>query len=171
MVLQQPLNPQRVFIQRLFVGLQRQNDVTIGPVALLFVTNEVGHEGRCHVFVVAGAAPVVIAVLLGELEWIERPVRGICRNHVDMRQQQDRLAGAGAAQPRHQIALARRRLEHLHVRPVEACGAKPCRHRIGGAPGIAGFGDRVRRPVAVERSKFGQVLAPRSSPSTAAPQT
>jgi hypothetical protein len=32
-----------------------------------------------------------------------------------MGHEQDRLARPGVAQPRHQVALARRRFEHLHV--------------------------------------------------------
>ena len=36
MVFQQPLNAERVGIENLLVGLQRQDDVPLGLVALLF---------------------------------------------------------------------------------------------------------------------------------------
>ena len=60
-----------------------------------------------------------------------------------MRQQQDRLARAGAAQPRHQVALARRGREHLHVAVGKARRAKPRRHRFGRLRGVAGRGHGV----------------------------
>ena len=46
-------------------------------------------------------------------------------------------------QARHHIALARRRLEHLHVGTFKARGAQPRRHGVGGVPGIAGLGDGI----------------------------
>jgi hypothetical protein len=57
--------------------------------------------------------------------------------------QQHRPLGAGAAQARHQIAHARRRLEHLHVNAVKAGCNQPRRHGVGGASGVAGLGDSV----------------------------
>ena len=101
-VFQQPLNAERVGVQNLLVGLQRQDDVAIGLVAFLLVADHVGDEGRRHELVVAAAARVIIAVLLDQLERIERPVLAPGRHHVEMRQQQDRLARAAcraAARP------------------------------------------------------------------------
>ena len=114
-----------------------------GLIALLLVADEVRHEGCGHELVVAGAASVEITILLGQLERVERPVLGQRLDHVEMGEQQDRLAGPGAAQPRHQIALARRRLEHLHVGVRKPGRAQPRRHGIGRPPGIAGRGDGV----------------------------
>ena len=61
------------------------------------------------------AAPVEIAVLLDQLERIDRPVLALRLDDVEMREQQDRLARAAAAQARDEIALARRGREDMHV--------------------------------------------------------
>ena len=143
MVLEQPLDPERVAVEDFLVGLERQDDVAIGLVALLLVADQVGDKGRRHVFVVAAAARIEIAVLLDQLERIDRPVLAVGRHHVEMRHQQDRLARAGAAQPRDQIALARRRRERVDVGVRKAGGAQPGRHRFGRARGVAGRGHRV----------------------------
>src|SRR5215471_6278161 len=143
MVLQQPLNPQGIAVEDFLVGFQRQNDIAVRPIALLLVTDEVGHESCYHVFVVARAAAVEVAVLFGEPEGVERPVLAFRFDHVEMGEQQDWLARSGAAQPCYQVALARRRLEHLHVGIRETCRTQPRRYGIGGAPRIAGLGDGV----------------------------
>ena len=127
----------------LLVRLQRHDDVAVGPITLLFISDEVRDERRRREFVVGGAAAVVVAVFLGQFERVERPVGRKRLDHVEMSKQQDRLAGAGAAQSRHQIALARRRLEHLHVVARKAGGAQPCCHGVGGPPRIPCRRDRV----------------------------
>ncbi len=127
----------------LLVGLEREDDVAVGLIAFLLVADHVRDERRRHVFVVARAASVEIAVLLDELEGIGGPVLRLRFDDVDMGEEEDRLARAGAVQPGDEVALARRRLEHLHVGVGKACGAQPRRHRVGGAGGVAGLGDRV----------------------------
>ena len=109
MVFQQPLDAECVAIQNLLVGLQCHDDIANRLVAFLLVADHVGDKGSRHVFVVAAAARVVISVLLGQLERIDRPVRAQRRHHVEMGQQKDRLARAAAMQPGDQIALVRRR--------------------------------------------------------------
>ena len=39
MIFQQPLNPQSIAVEDFLVGLQRDDDVTIGRVAFLFVAD------------------------------------------------------------------------------------------------------------------------------------
>src|SRR5258706_7300036 len=97
MVLEQPLDSQAVTVQNFLVRLKRYDDIAIRLVAFLLVTNEIGNKGGRHVFVVAAAARIEIAVLLDQLERIERPVLAVGRHDVEMRQQQDRFAGPGAA--------------------------------------------------------------------------
>ena len=82
-------------------------------------------------------------VLLGQLEGIDRPVLAQGRNHVEMRNQKDRLALARAVQPRHQIALARRRLEHLDVGIRESRRLQACGHRVRRSLGVARRGRGV----------------------------
>ncbi len=143
MVLQQPPNPHGICIEDFLVGLQCQDDVALRPVALLLVADEIRHEARRHVFVVPGAAAVEVAVLLSEPEGVDRPVFTSRFDDVEMGKQQDRLAGASAAQPRHQIAFARRRLEHLHIGAVEPGRNQSGRHGIGSASGIARLCDGI----------------------------
>ena len=73
-VFQQPLDAQRILVENLLVGLQRHDDVAVGLIAFLPVADEIGDEGRRHVFVIAAAAGIEIAVLLDQLERIGRPV-------------------------------------------------------------------------------------------------
>ena len=143
MVLQQPPDADLVTVEDFLVGLKRQDDIAVGLVALLLVADHVGDEGRRHEFVVAGTASVVIAVFLDQLERIDRPVLAICRHHVDMGKQEDRLARAGTAQPHHKVALARRGLQHLHVTIRKAGRTKARRHCFGRLGGVAGRGHRV----------------------------
>ena len=114
-VLDEPFNSQGVSVVDLLVGLQHQDDVAVGGEAFLLVADEVRNERRCHEFVVARAATIEIAVLLGQLEGIERPVGSKGLDDIKMRHEQDRFAGASAAQPCHQVALARGWFEHLNV--------------------------------------------------------
>src|SRR5262249_58840792 len=65
------------------------------------------------------------------------------RNHVEMREQQDRPARPRPAQPRHQITLAWCGREHLDIRFAEAGGAKSCGHGLGRAGGVTCCGDSV----------------------------
>src|SRR5450631_810377 len=64
MVLEQPLDPETVAVENFLIGLERDDDIAFGLVTFLLVTNEIGDKGRRHVFVIAAAARIVIAVLL-----------------------------------------------------------------------------------------------------------
>jgi hypothetical protein len=127
-VLQQPADADGVAVEDLLVGLQHQDDVAVGLVAFLAVPNHVGDEYSRHELVVDGATAVEIEVLLGQLERIDRPVLAPRLNDIDMGEQHDRLAGAGAAQSRHQVAFARHRREHLQVWSAEPGAAQARGH-------------------------------------------
>src|SRR5258706_9252255 len=143
MVLEQPLDSQAVTVQNFLIRLERYDDIAIRLVAFLLVTNEIGDKRRRHEFVVAAAACIEVTVFLNQLEWIERPVLAVSRHDVEMRQQQDRFAGAGAAQPSDQVALVRRWREHVNVGVREAGSPQTCRHRLGGTCGVARRGHCV----------------------------
>src|SRR4029453_13053895 len=119
MISQKPPNSQAIAVTDLLVGFQRQDDVPVGLIAIQLVADHVGDKGGRDELVVARATPEEIAVLFDQLERIERPVLGLRLYHVEMSEKQDRPARASAAQTGHQIALARRRLEDLHVCRIE----------------------------------------------------
>ena len=77
-----------------------------------------------------GAAGPEIAVGLLQLEGIEVPVLALGLDDIEMGEQQKRPAGAGAAQPRHQVAFARPRRQHLDVRGGNAAGARARRRLV-----------------------------------------
>jgi len=99
MVRQQPAHAVVRRIRQLLVGGQRQDDVAVGPERLLDVADQVGDEDRRHRLVVDDAA-------VDELERVGVPVLAPRFHHVEMGKQEERPARAGAAQPRHQVALA-----------------------------------------------------------------
>ena len=115
MVIEQPVRAVVRRIGQLLVGGERQDDVAVGLEAFLGILDQVGDEDRRHRLVVDRAAAAEIAVDLLQLERIEIPVLALGLDHVDMGDQQERLARAGAAQPRDQVALARPRRHHLDV--------------------------------------------------------
>src|SRR5262249_8922525 len=84
---QQPLNPQGITVENLLVSLQRNDDVSIRLVPLLHVADQVRNKGRRHELVVGCAASVEIAVLLDQLERVNRPVLSSRLNHIKMREQ------------------------------------------------------------------------------------
>ena len=79
-----------------------------------------------------------IAVGLLQLEGIEVPVLAFGLHDIEMGEKEKRPAGAGAAQPRHQVAFARPRRQHLDVRGGNAAGAQSRRHGLGRAQRVAG---------------------------------
>ena len=95
-VLEQPLDAEAIAVEDFLVGLERDDDVAIGLVALVPVANEIGDKGSRHIFVVRAAARIEVAVVLGELERFDRPVVADSRNDIEMRNQEDRLARPAA---------------------------------------------------------------------------
>jgi hypothetical protein len=115
MVLEEPLHPDAVAIEDLLVGLEREDDVTIGPVALLPVADQVRDPGRSHRLVVHGAAPVEPAVLLDERERVGGPVLAPRIDDVEVRDEEDGTARTCPVVPRHEVSLSRRRSEDMNV--------------------------------------------------------
>ena len=130
MIVQQPVHA--VEIAAFFIGGQRENQVAIGTVAFFFHADERGDEKRVAFFDVLGAAAVEVAVLLDELEWVHAPVFAVRFDDIEMADEEDWLAHAGAMNSRDEIALPRIGPEHLNVVAGESRAAQPCCHRLSG---------------------------------------
>jgi hypothetical protein len=89
MVLEEPLHPDAVAIEDLLVGLEREDDVTIGPVEP--------------------------AVLLDERERVGGPVLAPRIDDVEVRDEEDGTARTCPVVPRHEVSLSRRRSEDMNV--------------------------------------------------------
>ncbi len=90
MVLQQPIDAVR--FAALLIRGQRQNQVPVGTVALATEADEGGHQnGVVHLHVLR-PAPVEITVLLHELEWVGGPILTPRLYHVEVTDDQHRLA-------------------------------------------------------------------------------
>ena len=131
MIVDQPRDA--VVVAAFFIRGERDDDVALGLQAFLSIADQVGDEDRGHRLVVGGAAAVVVAVALDELERIEigRPVFLVRLDDVEMREQQQRLLRAVTTQPRDEIALLRvaRRHEDAHVFLRKSCGNESRSHR------------------------------------------
>ena len=123
---QQPLDA--VVVAAFLVGGEGQDDVAVERHLLALEADHGLREDRRHVLDVARAPPVEVAVLLGQRERVERPVLAPRLDHVQVGQQQDRLPGAAAAEPGHQV-LARRVRARRSPRPW-----REIRPRAAGAP-------------------------------------
>jgi hypothetical protein len=137
-ILEQPVDAVRG--AALLVRGQRDDDVTVGDVALLLRPEDVRDEDRRHRLVVGRAAPVVVAVPLREDERVEigRPVGLERLDDVEMREEQQRPARArAAADPRNDVVLLGARTADEDVGLGNAGIAEALRHR-----------DRRRRHVA-----------------------
>ena len=118
MVFEQELHP---IVRRgndLFVAGQRQHDVAIRDVFLGAIAHQIGNESGGHGLVVGGATRIKMAVLLDEFERIALPIFALGLHHVDVREQQQRLFRAIAAQAHDQISLfcAARRRQQMYIR-------------------------------------------------------
>src|SRR5258708_12917890 len=98
-VFQQPLNPQGVAVENFLIGLQRQDDVSIRVVALLLVADQVCNKGRRLKLVIGRPASVEIAVLLPQLERVNRPVLSSRPTHAEMPEQPHRPPPPPPPQP------------------------------------------------------------------------
>ena len=120
-----------VEVAAFLVGGQGQNQISIGFEAFLLQPDQVRRQMRRHGLVVTRAPAVEVAVLFEEDERIERPVFALRFDDIQVRQEQDRPAGAGAAIPRNEVAFPRIGSEHLNVRCGEPGSLQPRRHRFG----------------------------------------
>ena len=148
------------FVGAFLAAGERQLDAARGLVALLLVADHGVGEDRGHGLVVAGAARVEIAALLGELEGIAHPVLALGLDHVDVGEQQDGLQRrVGAREDGDEVAVLRAVglgvHEDLEVALGIAGGEQARLHQLGrlgaGADGEGGVGlDQLL----VERAEF-----------------
>ena len=134
MIRQQPADT--VGRTTLFVRRERKNDVAVRDVTFLFEAQQIRDKDRRHRFVVARAATIVVAVALGEDEGIEvrRPI-GLARgDHVEVREQKQRLPRTGAVVAHDEIHLVGAGPEHLHVGRWKAGIQESLLHRLGRLP-------------------------------------
>ena len=114
-----------------FVGGQRDDEIAIGPEAFTLVADQVRDPDGGLRLVVDGPAAIEEAVLFGQLERIHGPVGRLGLHYVEMSQQQQRLALAGAVIAYHHVHLMRRRAQHLDVGRSESLRTKQRGHRLG----------------------------------------
>ena len=113
MIAQQPFDTVRA--TGFFVGRERQNDVPVGMKILFAQTNERRDHDGVGRFHVLRAAAVEISVAFEKMKRIDRPFVAPRFDHIEMADQKDWAARAGAAQSRHQVSFARIRAQHLRI--------------------------------------------------------
>src|ERR1700746_2249533 len=124
MVLQQPLHPV-VGAAPFLVSRKSNDDVPVRLEALFFVLNEIGNPNRCLSLVVAGAAPVVEAVLFDELEGIHTPVFTLSFDNISVREKKNRFTGACAVIPGYEVGLFRDDACDENLGIGESCSPQP----------------------------------------------
>jgi hypothetical protein len=141
-ILEQPLDAV-VGAAAFFVGRKRHDDVAVRFEAFAFITNEVGDPYGGLRLIVAGAAPIEVAVPLDKLKRIHAPVFAFGFHHVGVCQQQNGFEPAAALVADHQIPLGRNGSAHENGGCGEAGGSQAgghgFRYRGGRAGRIARF--------------------------------
>ena len=105
-----------------FISSERDDDVAVGLESFLLILDKVGDPHRGLGFIVAGAAPVKKAILLDELKWIRAPVFALGFDNVDMCEEKNRLARAGAMITNDKVALFRNGAAGENVGVGKSCG-------------------------------------------------
>src|SRR6185436_2433164 len=103
----------------------------------LLVPDEVRDPDRGLRLVVPGAAPVEIAVLLQQREGIDAPVFALRFDHVEVREEQERLGLPRPAITHDDVGLVRRRSRDHDVLAREAGVEEALRHRLRRGSGLA----------------------------------
>ena len=139
-VLQQVLGAVEFRRDDLLIAGKRDDQVALGPVALLLVADQVIEKNRRHRLVVEGATGVEVAVLLDQLERVALPILAPGLDHIEVAEQKDRLFRAGAAVARDEVAFLRRARwnDDLHVARRNAARGEPRAHRLSGGCATAG---------------------------------
>jgi hypothetical protein len=131
MVLQQPLNAHPVAVEVLLIRLKHHDDIPVGSVALLPVSDQVGDESRRIKFVVNRSASVEIAVSFHEFERICGPIFAARGNDVEVGEEERAFACRFHATEQ-QDFLCAERAKNLNIGSAETCCAQALRHRISG---------------------------------------
>ena len=104
MIFHEPIDA--VEIAAFFIGGEREDQIAVGLVVLFLHANEVGDEDGVAFLHVVGAAPVEVAVFFDELKGIGGPVFAARLDDVEMADEEDWFALAGAVDARDEIFLA-----------------------------------------------------------------
>src|SRR4029077_363384 len=131
-----------VVVSAFFVSREREDQIAVRREVFFFHANEIGDQKRVALFHVVGATPIKVAVFFDELKRIGRPVFAASLNDVEVTEEQDRLALAGAMNASDKIFLAIGRSGDDHVAAGESRVAKTPGHGFGGGSYVA---DRVSR--------------------------
>src|SRR5262249_1775769 len=121
-----------------FVSGERDDQVAVGLKAFFLVGDEVGEPDSSLCLVVAGAAAVKVAVLLDELEGVHGPVFALGFDNVDMRKEENGLAGTGAVIAHHDVVLGGFGAADEDVGVRKAGGLEACGGGFGDGSGRAG---------------------------------
>ena len=120
-----------IVVAPFFVSRQGDDEIARGDETLLPHENEVRDPDGGHGLVVRGAAAVVEAVALEKRERIERPILGVRVDHIEVREQKNRLGASRATQARHQVTLLGMRSDNVHVLFGKAGIEESACHRLG----------------------------------------
>src|SRR5579872_7199453 len=104
MIFDEPIDA--VEIAAFLIGGERENQVAVGLVVLFFHANEVGDKDGVAFLHVVCAATVEVAGLFNKLKRVSGPVFAARFDNVEMADEEDRLALAGAVDAGYEIFLA-----------------------------------------------------------------
>jgi hypothetical protein len=120
-----------------FVRGEREDDVAVRLVIFLLQANQRGDQDGIAALHVLGTAAVEVAILLGELKGVYRPVFTARFDHVQVAHEQDWLLCACALQTDDEIAFAVVGADDLDVGCGETGFEKAAGHGIGCDRGAA----------------------------------
>ena len=95
-----------VCVARLLVGREGENNVARGPESFLPQAYQRCEHDRIAVLHVRGAAAVIKAILLDEMEWVRAPVLTTGFDHIEMSHEKHRPSLARAVKPQYQVLLS-----------------------------------------------------------------
>ena len=126
-----------VEVAALFIGGEGEDEVTLGLVAFAVQAQEGRDEGGVGVFHVLGAAAVVVAVLLVELEGVRVPVGGEGLDDVHVAEEEDGFGAGAAGDADDEVHFAGVGAEEMDVRGGETGVEEALLHGRGGGGDVA----------------------------------
>src|SRR5580704_6122135 len=121
MIFQQPIHAV-VRPTAFFVRGEGYDDVPVWLKPFAFVLNEIGDPNGRLGLVIAGAAAVEEPILFEKLKRVGAPVFSFGLDDIDVCEQKDRFAPAGAVIANDKIAFLRNRATEKDVGVRESCG-------------------------------------------------